>query len=67
MSALFGSLLSYLQWLLVPLWTALPARTPTLTQSTRPFPHSCATVHLNVANLRQFPSFQTSVQAPLAP
>ncbi len=68
MSVLFGSLLSFLQWLFVPLETPLPARTHSLDASTRPCPHSCDLfAHMNVGLFWQFPSFRTSVSAPLAP
>ncbi len=68
MSVLFGSLLSFLQWLFAPLETLLPARAHSLESSTRPFPHSSDTFALmNVGISWQFPSFRTSVSAPLAP
>ena len=68
MSVLFGSLLSFLQWLFAPLKTLLPARTHNLDSSTRALPHSSDTfAPLNVGIFRQFPSFRTSVLAPLAP
>ncbi len=68
MSAMFGSLLSFLQWLFAPLETLLPARAHSLDSSTRPFPHSSDSfAPLNVGFIWQFPSFRTSVSAPLAP
>jgi len=68
MSVLLGSLLSFLQWLFAPLETLLPARTHSLDTSTRPYPHSSDTfAPLNVGFFWQFPSFRTSVSAPLAP
>jgi len=67
MSVLFGSLLSFLQWLFALLETPLPARAHSLDSSTRPFPHSSDTfAHSNVGFFWQFPSFRTSVSAPLA-
>ena len=68
MSVLFGSLLSFLQWLFAPLEMPSPARTHNLDSSTRPFPHSGDTfAPMNVGFFRQFPSFRTSVSVPLAP
>ena len=68
MSVLLGSLLSFLQWLFAPLEMPLPARAHSLASSTRPFPHFSDTfAPLNVGFFWQFPSFRTSVSAPLAP
>ena len=68
MSVLFGSLLSFLQWLFAPLETLLPARAHNLESSTSPFPHSSDKfAPMNVGIIWQFPSFRTSVSAPLAP
>ena len=68
MSVLLGSLLSFLQWLFAPLEMPLPARAHSLDASTRPFPHSSDTfAPTNVGFFWQFPSFRTSVSAPLAP
>ncbi|PUE17345.1 hypothetical protein B9Z32_07510 [Limnohabitans sp. MMS-10A-178] len=67
MSVLFGSLLSFLQWLFAPLKAPSPALTHSLDSSTRPYPHSCDTfAPMNVGFFWQFPSFRTSVSAPLA-
>ena len=67
MSVLLGSLLSFLQWLFAPLEAPLPARAHSLDVSTRPFPHSSDTfAPSNVGFFWQFPSFRTSVSAPLA-
>jgi len=67
MSVLLGSLLSFLQWLFAPLETPLPARAHSLDSSTRPFPHSSHKfARMNVGIIWQFPSFRTSVSAPLA-
>ncbi len=68
MSVLLGSLLSFLQWLFAPLEMPLPARAHSLGSSTRPFPHSSDTfARTDVGFFWQFPSFRTSVSAPLAP